>query len=121
MANKKLVFAINWTEVETLAAGRHDNPHHILGMHETTDGVFIILSGWLKLQLAIYSSQCSSFQVSLSEFLLIILLAAGRHDNPHHILGMHETTDGVFINAYFPGAKSVTAVCKNTKTRGVCT
>ncbi len=61
MANKKLVFAINWTEVETLAAG------------------------------------C--------------------HDNPHHILGMHETTDGVFINAYFPGAKSVTAVCKNTKTR----
>lgn len=60
MANKKPVFAINWTEVESLVSG------------------------------------C--------------------HDNPHHILGMHETTDGVYINAYIPGAKSVTAVCKNTKT-----
>ncbi|MCM1497978.1 MAG: 1,4-alpha-glucan branching protein GlgB [Clostridium sp.] len=58
MANKRTVFAINWTEVE--------------------------------------------------------MLTAGRHDNPHHILGMHETTDGVYINAYFPGAESVTAVCKNT-------
>lgn len=61
MDNKKPVFAINWTEVESLVAG------------------------------------C--------------------HDNPHHILGMHETTDGVYINAYFPGAKSVTAVCRNTKIR----
>ena len=59
MANKRPVFAINWTEVEALAAG------------------------------------C--------------------HDNPHHILGIHETTDGVYINAYFPGAKSVTAVSKSTK------
>ncbi len=41
MANKKRVFAINWSEVDSLAAGYHDNPHHILGMHETTDGVFI--------------------------------------------------------------------------------
>ena len=41
MANRKPVFAINWTEVEALVAGRHDNPHHILGMHETTDGVYI--------------------------------------------------------------------------------
>ena len=41
MANKKKVFAINWTEVDSLVAGHHDNPHHILGMHETTDGVFI--------------------------------------------------------------------------------
>ncbi|MCM1157122.1 MAG: 1,4-alpha-glucan branching protein GlgB [Bacteroidales bacterium] len=59
MANKKPVFAINWTEVEALAEGRHDNPHHILGMHETIDGVY--------------------------------------------------------INAYFPGAESVTAVCKQTR------
>ena len=42
-------------------------------------------------------------------------LAAGRHDNPHHILGMHESIDGVYINAFFPGAKSVTAVSKNSK------
>lgn len=59
MANKRPVFAINWTEVESLVAG------------------------------------C--------------------HDNPHHVLGMHETIDGVYINAYFPGAESVVAVSKNTK------
>ncbi len=41
MANKKKVFAINWTEVDSLVAGCHDNPHHILGMHETADGVFV--------------------------------------------------------------------------------
>ena len=41
MANRKPVFAINWTEVDSLVAGNHDNPHHILGMHETTDGVYI--------------------------------------------------------------------------------
>lgn len=61
MANKKPVFAINWTEVEALVTGRHDNPHHILGMHETVDGVY--------------------------------------------------------INAYFPEAKSVTAICKISQTR----
>lgn len=43
------------------------------------------------------------------------LLVQGKHDNPHHVLGMHETIDGVFINAYFPGAKSVTAVAKSNK------
>lgn len=59
MTNKRPVFAINWTEVESLAAG------------------------------------C--------------------HDNPHHVLGMHETIDGVYINAYFPGAESVVAVSKNTQ------
>lgn len=59
MSNKRAVFAINWAEVESLAAGRHDNPHHILGMHESTDGVY--------------------------------------------------------INAYIPGAESVTAVSTNTK------
>lgn len=42
-------------------------------------------------------------------------LAAGRHDNPHHLLGMHESIDGVYINAYFPGAERVTAVSKNSK------
>lgn len=59
MSNKRAVFAINWAEVESLAAGRHDNPHHILGMHESIDGVY--------------------------------------------------------INAYIPGAESVTAVSTNTK------
>lgn len=59
MVNKRPIFAINWAEVETLATG------------------------------------C--------------------HDNPHHILGMHETIDGVYINAYLPGAVSVIAVSKNTK------
>ena len=41
MVTRKPVFAINWTEVEALAAGSHDNPHHILGMHESSDGVYI--------------------------------------------------------------------------------
>ena len=41
MANRKPVFAINWAEVDSLVAGKHDNPHHILGMHETSDGVYI--------------------------------------------------------------------------------
>lgn len=45
------------------------------------------------------------------------LLVAGRHDNPHHILGMHETTDGVYVNAYFPGAKSVEVVSKVDKVK----
>ena len=42
-------------------------------------------------------------------------LVAGCHDNPHHILGMHETVDGVYVNAYFPGAQAVKVVSKNTK------
>lgn len=42
-------------------------------------------------------------------------LVNGSHDNPHHILGMHETIDGVYINAYFPYAIKVKAVAKNTK------
>lgn len=46
-------------------------------------------------------------------------LAAGRHDNPHHILGMHETTDGVFVNAYYPGAEKVAVVNKSTKKKYV--
>lgn len=43
------------------------------------------------------------------------MLVEGQHDNPHHILGMHETVDGVYVNAYFPGAKSVTVLAKNNK------
>lgn len=43
------------------------------------------------------------------------MLVEGRHDNPHHILGMHETIDGVYINAYFPGADAVTAIAKTKK------
>lgn len=42
-------------------------------------------------------------------------LVTGCHDNPHHILGMHETVDGVYVNAYFPGAKNVFVICKHTK------
>lgn len=42
-------------------------------------------------------------------------LVAGCHDNPHHILGMHETVDGVYVNVYYPGAESVVVVAKNTK------
>ena len=42
MADRRPVFAINWTEVEALAQGCHDNPHHLLGMHETVDGVYIM-------------------------------------------------------------------------------
>lgn len=41
MSKRKEVFAINWMEVEALANGRHNNPHHILGMHECIDDVYI--------------------------------------------------------------------------------
>ena len=41
MTNKRPVFAINWAEVDSLVSGYHDNPHHILGMHETVDGVYV--------------------------------------------------------------------------------
>lgn len=39
--NRKEVFAINWMEVEALASGWHNNPHHILGMHECIDDLYI--------------------------------------------------------------------------------
>ena len=41
MTNRKEVFAINWMEVEALVKGIHNNPHHILGMHECLDDVYI--------------------------------------------------------------------------------
>ena len=41
MTRRKEVFAINWMEVEALVKGVHNNPHHILGMHECIDDVFI--------------------------------------------------------------------------------
>lgn len=41
MAQRKEVFAINWMEVDALVRGRHNNPHHILGMHECIDDVYI--------------------------------------------------------------------------------
>ncbi len=41
MSKRKEVFAINWMEVEALANGRHNNPHHILGMHECIDDIYI--------------------------------------------------------------------------------
>ncbi|MBO5387879.1 MAG: 1,4-alpha-glucan branching protein GlgB [Lachnospiraceae bacterium] len=42
-------------------------------------------------------------------------LVQGKHNNPHHILGMHECIDDVFINAYLPDAKVVTAIDTATK------
>lgn len=41
MARRKEVFAINWMEVQALAEARHSDPHHILGMHECLDDVYI--------------------------------------------------------------------------------
>lgn len=41
MSKRKEVFAINWMEVEALVQGKHNNPHHILGMHECIDDVYI--------------------------------------------------------------------------------
>ena len=41
MAGRKAVFAINWMEVDALVHARHENPHHILGMHECIDDVYI--------------------------------------------------------------------------------
>ncbi|MCR5292597.1 MAG: 1,4-alpha-glucan branching protein GlgB [Eubacterium sp.] len=34
-------------------------------------------------------------------------LAEARHDNPHHILGIHECIDDVYVNVYIPEAKVV--------------
>ena len=42
-------------------------------------------------------------------------LVQGTHNNPHHILGIHECIDDVYINAYLPGAKVVTAIDVTTK------
>ena len=41
MARKKEVFAINLMEVQALRDGKHSDPHHILGMHECLDDVYI--------------------------------------------------------------------------------
>ena len=41
MTRRKAVFAINWMEVEALIKAKHDNPHHILGIHECIDDVFV--------------------------------------------------------------------------------
>ena len=41
MTKRKEVFAINWMEVEALVKGKHNNTHHILGMHECTDDLFV--------------------------------------------------------------------------------
>ncbi|MBQ6231061.1 MAG: 1,4-alpha-glucan branching protein GlgB [Eubacterium sp.] len=42
-------------------------------------------------------------------------LVNAKHDNPHHILGIHECIDDVFVNAYIPGARIVTAIDTETK------
>ena len=41
MSKRKAIFAINWMEVDALAQGIHNNPHHILGMHECIDDLYI--------------------------------------------------------------------------------
>ena len=41
MRTRKDVFAINWMEVDALVKAKHDNPHHILGMHECIDDLFV--------------------------------------------------------------------------------
>ena len=41
MFKRKAVFAINWMEVDALVQGIHNNPHHILGMHECIDDLYI--------------------------------------------------------------------------------
>ena len=41
MKRRQNVFAINWMEVEALTKAKHDNPHHILGIHECIDDVFL--------------------------------------------------------------------------------
>ena len=41
MSKRKAVFAINWMEVDALVQGIHNNPHHILGMHECIDNLYI--------------------------------------------------------------------------------
>ena len=41
MSKRKAIFAINWMEVDALVKGIHNNPHHILGMHECIDDLYI--------------------------------------------------------------------------------
>ena len=41
MSKRKAVFSINWMEVDALVQGIHNNPHHILGMHECIDDLYI--------------------------------------------------------------------------------
>ena len=41
VSKRRAVFAINWMEVEALVNAKHDNPHHILGIHECIDDVFV--------------------------------------------------------------------------------
>ena len=41
MARRKEIFAINWMEVQALADAKHNDPHHILGIHECLDDVYI--------------------------------------------------------------------------------
>ncbi|MCR4608645.1 MAG: 1,4-alpha-glucan branching protein GlgB [Eubacterium sp.] len=41
VSKRRAVFAINWMEVEALVQAKHDNPHHILGIHECIDDVYV--------------------------------------------------------------------------------
>ena len=44
MSKRKAIFAINWMEVDALVQGIHNNPHHILGMHECIDDLYQCIS-----------------------------------------------------------------------------
>ena len=41
VSKRRAVFAINWMEVDALVNAKHDNPHHILGIHECIDDVYV--------------------------------------------------------------------------------
>lgn len=45
----------------------------------------------------------------------ISALVGARHNNPHHILGMHECLEDLYVNAYIPGASSISVVDVVTK------
>lgn len=52
------------------------------------------------------------FAINLME---VQALRDGKHSDPHHILGMHECLDDVYINAFIPGAVSVAAIETSTR------
>ncbi len=45
----------------------------------------------------------------------ITAILNAEHSNPHHILGMHECLDDLFVNAFIPGVCSVSVVDELTK------
>ena len=41
MSNNNQIFAINRDEVMAIVEARHDNPHHILGMHQCLKDLYV--------------------------------------------------------------------------------